>query len=137
MNEELARVMAPGGVAVLTEFGGIDEIPRETEQLDHPEVSIHFGHLCAVSRALGLSARCVPLADFLRADLSQSWLSRHSHEALRARMRAEGRHLAARAWTPQNLSLPWPVEGLEWVPLSDEGPGPLMTRFIALVLVKP
>ena len=135
--EELSRVMTPGGVAVLTEFGGIDEIPRETEQLDHPEVSIHFGHLCAVARALSMSVSCVPLAEFLRADLSASWLSRHSHEALRARMRAEGRHLPARAWTEQTLSLPWPVEGLEWVPLSDEGPGPLMTRFMALVLVKP
>lgn len=135
--EELDRVLAPGGVAVLTEFGGIDEIPRETQQLDHPEVSIHFGHLRAVARARALSARCVPLAEFLRADLSQTWLSRHSHEALRAKMRAEKRHLPARAWTEQNLSLPWPVEGLEWVPLSDEGPGPLMTRFMALVLVKP
>jgi SAM-dependent methyltransferase len=134
--EELARVLAAGGVAVLTEFGGLDEIPRETEQLDHPEVSIHFGHLCAVARALGLSARCLPLDELLRVDLTQTWLSRHSYEALRARMRAEGQHLAARAWTPQTLSLPWPAEGLEWVPLSDEGPGPLITRFMALVLIK-
>ena len=78
----------------------------------------------------------MPLAELLEVDLAQTWLSRHSHEALRARMRSEGRHLAARAWTPQTLTLPWTVEGLEWVPLSDEGPGPLMTRFMALLIRK-
>lgn len=134
--EELSRVLAPGGAAVVTEFGGLDEIPRETEQLDHPEVSIHFGHLVAVARARGLQARCIPLDELLRVDLTETWLSRHSYEALRARMRSEGRHLAARAWRPESLSLPWPVEGLEWVPLSGEGPGPLITRFMALLLVK-
>ncbi|MDG1484550.1 MAG: methyltransferase domain-containing protein [Myxococcota bacterium] len=134
--EELSRVLAPGGAAVVTEFGGLDEIPRETAQLDHPEVSIHFGHLVAVARARGLQARCIPLDELLRVDLTATWLSRHSYEALRARMRSEGRHLAARAWTPERLSLPWRVEGLEWVPLSDEGPGPLITRFMALLLIK-
>ncbi|MFT5682868.1 MAG: SAM-dependent methyltransferase [Myxococcota bacterium] len=134
--EELSRVLAVGGAAVVTEFGGIDEIPRETEQLDHPEVSIHFGHLSDVARACGFQVRCLPLDELLQVDLTQTWLSRHSYEALRARMRSEGRHLQARAWTRQTLSLPWSVEGLEWVPLSDEGPGPLITRFMALLLIK-
>jgi len=51
-------------------------------------------------------------------------------------MRSADQHLQARAWTPQTLTLPWAVEGLEWVPLSDEGPGPLITRFMALLIQK-
>ncbi len=132
--EELARVLAPGGVAWLSEFGGIDQLPEETSQLDHPEVSIHFGQLEVIGRALGLAVRLEPLADAIGFDLSARQLARHSHEALRARMRAEGRHLPARAYTPDTLRLPWPVEGLQWVPLSDPGPGPLVTRFMALTL---
>lgn len=134
MIEEVARVLAPGGVAFLSEFGGLDELPEETRQLDHPEVSIHFGHLVTIARALGLQARCEPLADQMGFDLRAVQLARHSYEALRARMRSEGRHLAARAWTAETLELPWPVEGLQWVPLSDSGPGPLITRFMALIV---
>jgi SAM-dependent methyltransferase len=132
--EELARVLAPGGAAVLTEFGGLHEAPRETTQLDHPEVSIHFGHLATVAGCLSMHSTTMPLDELMQADLQQTWLSRHSYEALRARMRSQGRHLAARAWTPQTLQLPWAAEGLEWVPLSHEGPGPLFTRFMALVV---
>ncbi|MES2641513.1 MAG: class I SAM-dependent methyltransferase [Myxococcota bacterium] len=132
--EEIARVLAPGGVAWLSEFGGLDELPEETTQLDHPEVSIHFGHLVTIARALGLGVQLEPLAELLRADLGAQQLARHSYEGLRARMRAEARHLAARAYTPETLALPWPVEGLQWVPLSDQGPGPLITRFMALTV---
>lgn len=132
--EEIARVLAPGGVAWLSEFGTVDELPEETAQLDHPEVSIHFGQLEAVARALGLRARLEPLAECLRFDMRAEQLARHSYEGLRARMRMEGRHLAARAYSPDTLELPWRVEGLQWVPLSDEGPGPLVTRFMALTV---
>jgi SAM-dependent methyltransferase len=132
--EEIARVLAPGGVAWLSEFGGIDELPEETTQLDHPEVSIHFGHLAAVARGLGLRVRLEHLAECLRFDLGADQLARHSYEGLRARLRAEGRTLAARAYTPDTLRLPWAIEGLQWVPLSDPGPGPLVTRFMALTV---
>ena len=131
---EAARVLAPGGSAVFTEFGGRDEEPTETTHLDHPEVSIRFGHLLRVAAAHGLSAELVPLPTLLEADLSARWLSRHSHEALRARAHAEGWHLAARAWTPETLPLPWPAEGIEWSAITDHGPGPLVTRFEALLL---
>lgn len=131
---EAARVLAPGGVAVFTEFGAEDETPTETRHLDHPEVSIRFSHLRQVAEACGLSATVMPLDELLCANLSTRWLSRHSHEALRARAQAEGWHLPARAWTEESLSLPWRVEGLEWTPITDHGPGPLMTRFAAIVL---
>lgn len=135
--EELARVLKPGGGAYLSEFGTLDEAPQETEQLDHPEVSIHFGYLQRVGRALGLDVQCVPMAELLRFDLRAQQLSRHSYEGLRARFHKEQRRLSARAYTPETLHLPWRVEGLQWVPLTDLGPGPLVTRFYALLLRKP
>lgn len=134
---EAARVLAPGGAAIFTEFGEEDELPTETTHLDHPEVSIRFGHLVRVAEACGLEAQLLPLDALMEADLSARWLSRHSYEALRSRAKAEGWHLEARAWTPETLSLPWPAEGLEWVPITDHGPGPLITRFQALILRRP
>lgn len=134
--EELARALRPGGAAYLSEFGGPDEQPTETAQLDHPEVSICFGHLAAVARARGLEPTLLPLPELLGMDLGASWLWRPSYEALRARLAREGRRLEARAWTEDTLDLPWPVEGLVWTTLADPGPGPLPTRFWALLLRK-
>lgn len=137
--EEIARVLKPGGSAFVSEFGSLDEAPEEAVQLDHPEVSIHFGHLLSVARQNGLDAEVVRLDDLLGVDLTARQLARPHHEGLRAMMRAEGRHLPARAWTPETLAatLPWPVEGLAWVPMSEPGAGPLVTRFYALLARKP
>ncbi|MEQ1566384.1 MAG: methyltransferase domain-containing protein [Myxococcota bacterium] len=130
--EELARVLAPGGVAWLTEFGAVDAPPAEAVQLDHPEVSIHPGHLVRIAGALGLRAELHRLDDWLGVDLSARHLARRSWEGVRALAPS----LEARAWTPISLAaaLPERVEGLEWVPVTEPGPGPLVTRFFALVL---
>jgi SAM-dependent methyltransferase len=135
---EIARVLAPGGMAFLSEFGDLDAIPTETEQLDHPEVSIRFSHLVEVAEQLGLQATCIPLASLLMADLTAPQMARHHWHGVRALARSQGIHLRARAWTPalwdQHRPLPEAVEGIEWVPLHHEGPGPLITRFQALIL---
>lgn len=133
---EIARVLRPGGLAVLTEFGSPHQAPAEAEQLDHPEVSIDFGALARVASVSGLAVEITRLDEYLDMDLSAIQLARHSWHALRAWARSRDVHLEARAWSPHNLNLPWPVEGLEWVPLSDEGPGPLVTRFWACILRK-
>ena len=137
--EEVARVLAPGGTAWLSEFGGESEVPTETEQLDHPEVSIHFGHLVQVARELGLEAELLSLPEFLGLDTRAVQLSRPSYEALRALAQQDGRHLQARAWTPERLAEHWPerIGNLHWVTLDQEGPGPLASRFLALLLHKP
>ena len=128
--EAVARLLAPGGAAYVSEFGAIDENPTETSQLDHPEVSIHFGELAAVARGLGLEAEVVPMDELLGFDLGTRWLSRGSFEALRGLVP----QLEARAWTPETLPLPEPVEGLQWVPITRDGPGPVVTRFLCLLL---
>lgn len=134
---EVARVLAPGGQACLTEFGTLDGDAEEAVQLDHPEVSIAFDVLAEVAAHHGLHAELVRLDVLLGLDLHAPQLSRTSYRALRARWRARGAHLAARAWTADTLPELEPVEGLCWTHLADEGPGPLATRFYALRLRQP
>lgn len=128
--EAVARLLAPGGAAYISEFGAPDELPTETSQLDHPEVSIHFGELLAVACGLGLEAELVPMAELLGFDLQARWLSRGSFEALRGLEPG----LEARAWTPESLPLPEPVEGLRWVPITRDGAGPVVSRFQCLLV---
>jgi hypothetical protein len=136
MLEELARVLAPGGVAVVLDRGSLDQQVEETVVRNRPEFNLHFGHLCRVAEALGLDAQFVPLSELLGFDLGAAWLARHSFEALRARMVQEGKILPARAWTAETLVLPWICEGIDWVSLREEGPGPLVTTHGALLLRK-
>ncbi|MGQ0506422.1 MAG: class I SAM-dependent methyltransferase [Myxococcaceae bacterium] len=71
--QELARVLAPGAAACLTEFGG-DFAPAPVRLYgplgkgDHVEHSIHWGQLETVAKALGLQTERVPLADLLEVD---------------------------------------------------------------------
>jgi SAM-dependent methyltransferase len=72
--QELARVLAPGGMAVLTEFGG-DFPPGSVRLLaalgqgEHVEWSIDFRDLRAAAGELGLSLEELPLHELLEADL--------------------------------------------------------------------
>lgn len=72
---ELARVLAPGGAAVLTEFGGdFDPGPVQLvagrEEGDHLEWSIDFRQLRSAAGAAGLGVEEVALHELLGADLS-------------------------------------------------------------------
>jgi hypothetical protein len=73
------------------------------------------------------------MAELLGFDLAARWLSRGSFEALRCLDPG----LEARAWTPETLALSEAVEGLRWVPLTQDGPGPLVGRFLCLLLRRP
>ncbi|HYS07730.1 MAG TPA: class I SAM-dependent methyltransferase [Myxococcales bacterium] len=72
---EIARVLAPGGAAVLTEFGG-DFEPGPVRLLgalgrgEHVEWSIDFRQLRAAAGDEGLAAEELPLHALLGADLS-------------------------------------------------------------------
>lgn len=134
---ECGRVLRPGGIAYLSEFGSIDDEPEETEQLDHPEVSIRFADLVLAAGRLGLETALSPVAEFLSLDLDARWLWRPHLAAVRALDVLNGRPLtAARAWTPDTLVTAEPVERLRWVTLRDEGPGPLPARMFVLTLRK-
>ena len=72
---ELARVLRPGGAAVLTEFGG-DFAPGPVQLLasggdgEHVEWSIDFRQLRAAASEEGLAVEELPLHELLSADLT-------------------------------------------------------------------
>jgi SAM-dependent methyltransferase len=72
---EIRRVLAPGGAAVLTEFGG-DFAPQPVRlhaasgEGEHVEWTIDFAALRKAAGDLGLAVEEVPLHDLLGADLS-------------------------------------------------------------------
>ncbi len=71
--EDLARVLAPGATACLTEFGGDFEIGGVDlgiahREARHTEYSIRFDHLARAAQILGFSVERVPLADLLEID---------------------------------------------------------------------
>jgi SAM-dependent methyltransferase len=73
--QELSRTLAPGGAAVLTEFGG-DFVPGPVRLLaalgqgEHVEWSIDFRQLRAAAVQAGLAVEELPLHALLGADLS-------------------------------------------------------------------
>jgi hypothetical protein len=82
----IARWLAPGGTAVVTEFGDTNQWPRLSTQLDHPELSTHFGHLQQVARAESLEATVEFVIDLLDVDRTQQGLAttRSHFRALRS-----------------------------------------------------
>jgi SAM-dependent methyltransferase len=72
---EVSRVLAPGGAAVLTEFGG-DSPPGPLRLLagsgqgEHVEWSIDFRDLRAAAAEAGLAVEELPLHELIRADLT-------------------------------------------------------------------
>ncbi|HEY5952504.1 MAG TPA: SAM-dependent methyltransferase, partial [Kofleriaceae bacterium] len=83
---KIARCLAPGGTAVVTEFGDANAWPKLSTQLDHPELSTHFGHLQQVARAESLEASVEFVIDLLDFDRTQEGLAttRSHFRALRA-----------------------------------------------------
>ena len=83
---KMARWLARGGTAVVTEFGDANAWPKLSTQLDHPELSTHFGHLQQVARAESLEATIEFVIDLLDVDRTQQGLAttRSHFRALRA-----------------------------------------------------
>ena len=71
---------------MVTEFGELNAWPRLSTQLDHPELSTHFGHLEQVARGESLEANVEFVIDLLDLDRTQQALAttRSHFRALRA-----------------------------------------------------
>jgi SAM-dependent methyltransferase len=82
----IARWLAPGGTAIVTEFGDRAAWPKLSTHLDHPELSTHFGLLEQLARALGLTVATEFVIDLLDLDRTlQGLATTRSHfRALRA-----------------------------------------------------
>ena len=142
----IARWLAPGGAAVVTEFGEHAAWPRLSTQLDHPELSTHFGHLLQVARGAGLDARVDFVIDLLDFDRAQQGLSttRSHFRALRALAADAGVELAKVGYTPalladtigDKLELAH-VGELRWDRIEDRLMGLVPHEFKALVARRP
>ena len=102
----IAKWLAPGGTAVITEFGDNTAWPRLSTQLDHPELSTHFGLLTQAARGAGLTAGVEFVIDLLDFDRTlQGLATTRSHfRALRALADAAGVELAKIGYTPELLA---------------------------------
>jgi SAM-dependent methyltransferase len=103
---EIRRVLAPGGLAYVSEYGEIEGEPMEAEHLDHPEVGIEFGVLAQAARTLGFaSVEIVDAVDLLGiTDAPVLSVPPEQHRALRALIAALGGQAPPkRALTPGEL----------------------------------
>jgi len=142
----IAAWLAPGGTAVVTEFGGVAAWPRLSTQLDHPELSTHFGHLAQAARGAGLAANVEFVIDLLDFDRTLSGLAttRSHFRALRALAADAGVELAKVGYTPELLAqtvgdkLDLEAIGeLRWDKIEDRLMGLVPHEFQALVLKRP
>ncbi len=101
--EKISRWLAPGGCAVITEFGEYSQWPKLSTHLDHPELSIHFGHLAQAATAAGLQTKLEFVIDLLDFDRNVRGLAttRSHFRALAAMCEAAGAALPKLGYTPE------------------------------------
>ncbi|HWU85794.1 MAG TPA: SAM-dependent methyltransferase [Kofleriaceae bacterium] len=142
----IARWLAPGGAAVVTEFGDSMAWPRLSTHLDHPELSTHFGHLLQIARGAGLEGHVEFVIDLLDVDRTQRGLAttRSHFRALRALAADAGVDLAKIGYTPELLAetvgdkLDLSTVGdLRWDKIEDRLMGLVPHEFRALVVARP
>lgn len=99
--ERAYEALAPGGVAFISEFGDMGRWPVLSTQLDHPELSIHFGHLMTVAKAMGFEADFVFVMDLIELDRDARGLAttRSYFRALTAMLAESGVTLEKRGYT--------------------------------------
>jgi hypothetical protein len=146
MIARIARWLAPGGLAIVTEFGDVAAWPRLSTQLDHPELSTHFGHLLQAARGAKLEAKIEFVIDLLDFDRTlQGLATTRSHfRALRALAADAGIELAKIGYTPallaeavgNKLELD-DIGELRWDKIEDRLMGLVPHEFKALVLRAP
>ena len=147
--ELIARVatwLAPGGTAVVTEFGDRTRWPVLSSQLDHPELSTHFGHLEQTSKHVGLHPSVEFVIDLLDMDRTlQGLATTRSHfRALRALAADAGVDLQKIGYTPELLAhavagkLDLATIGeLRWDRIEDRLMGLVPHEFKALLATRP
>ncbi|MEJ7599449.1 MAG: SAM-dependent methyltransferase [Kofleriaceae bacterium] len=103
---KIGKWLAPGGTAVVTEFGDVAAWPKLSTHLDHPELSTHFGQLVQAARGAGLEANVEFVIDLLDFDRGEKGLAttRSHFRALRALAESEGVDLPKIGYTPALLA---------------------------------
>lgn len=140
---KIATWLAPGGTAVVSEFGELSGWPKLSSHLDHPELSTHFGQLLQVARASGLTGAIEFVIDLLDFDRDQQGLAttRSHFRALQALATDAGVDLPKIGYTPDLLAAAVgtkldvkTVGELRWDRIEDRLMGLVPHEFKALVL---
>jgi hypothetical protein len=146
MVSRIAKWLAPGGTAVITEFGDVTAWPRLSTHLDHPELSTHFGMLQQAARGAGLTADVEFVIDLLDFDRTlQGLATTRSHfRALRALAENAGVDLAKIGYTPELLAQACgdkldlaQIGELRWDKIEDRLMGLVPHEFKALICRRP
>jgi SAM-dependent methyltransferase len=142
----IARWLAPGGLAFVTEFGDINGWPKLSTHLDHPELSTHFGLLQQVARACKCEASIEFVIDVVDMDRTQKGLAttRSQFRALRALVADAGIDLPKIGFTPELLEHTvagkldlTTVGDLRWDKIEDRLMGLVPHEFKALLIRRP
>jgi SAM-dependent methyltransferase len=143
---KIARALAPGGTAVITEFGSPAMYPRLSSHLDHPELSTHFGQLLQVAKGSGLEGSIEFVIDLLDFERDEKGLitTRSQFRALRALCNDAGIDLIKIGYTPALLDHAvagkldlTAVGDLRWDRIEDRLMGLVPHEFKALLVHKP
>lgn len=144
--QKIARWLAPGGTAIVTEFGDLAQWPKLSTHLDHPELSTHFGQLLQAARGAGLDGNIEFVIDLLDFDRDEKGLvtTRSHFRALRALAEHSGVDLPKIGYTPKLLDdavhgkLDLSTVGeLRWDRVEDRLMGLVPHEFKALVVSRP
>ncbi|GBE55915.1 hypothetical protein BMS3Bbin16_00110 [archaeon BMS3Bbin16] len=101
--KELMRVLKPGGLAVVTEFGYQDRLPFRASHLDHAEYSIQFSQMISVAAALGFNLYLTDAFDFLGFRSDVNLITAFSYQAAYRIMEHLGVYLPNMTYTPEML----------------------------------
>ena len=144
--EEVARVLRPGGTALLTEYGHQSRYPEQSTHLDHAEFSIHFGHMKEAAERMGLETTLEQLGSLIGLEPKVEVLqtTQTYFETLRAFFARRGVKLGKVAYTRDMLAElvgdkldPDRLEGLQFGPCGNRLLGLKPPEFQALVIRRP
>lgn len=142
--ERVQAHLAPGALAVLTEFGEMSRWPIVSTHLDHPELSIHFGHLMTVARQLELDPELVYVMELIELNREAEGLqtTRSYFRALSAMLEDAGLSPKKVGYTRAMFeTLTGAISGtfgdVRYAPIEDRLMGLVPHEFKALVLRRP
>jgi SAM-dependent methyltransferase len=144
--ERAFEALRSGGAAFISEFGEMGRWPVLSTQLDHPELSIHFGHLMTVAKAVGFEADFAFVMDLIDMDRDVRGLAttRSYFRALTAMLAESGVTLEKRAYTDTMVAdlLRGAIDAerigdLRYDKIEDRLMGLVPHEFKALLLKKP
>jgi len=102
--KEIRRILKPGGIAIITEYGYENILPFRVKHLDHAEYTINFAHLQQVAESLGMQAELTNAFDFLNFREDVELITHSSFQAAFRLLEHNNIHLPNLVYTKELLS---------------------------------